>query len=253
VDGDAGEEGRERRDGAQGVEELRALLALASAPAPAAAAGASPDSARLGMVLAAYREAADTTRPTTRTAAHRRSVAHPFAVRCTVVALLLSGAGVAAASTGILPAPIQRVAHRFFGGEGIPAPSGSDSASGAASSGPSDQATPTATPMPTPSALASNTLTALCLVVSTDTKDWQDQLDAAEQAALITAAGGQQKVKAFCKKQLADATQGATAGATASSGSSASPSATASPDATATHGNAHSTHSASPNPHSTGH
>jgi hypothetical protein len=232
----------------QDADDLRTLLSLASAPSTAASA----DSARLGLVLAAYREAAyaPPPPPTGGAPVRQRSATHVLAARCAVVALLLSGAGVTAASTGMLPRPIQRIAHQWFGGEGIPAPSGSGAAGDAAlsaSSSPSGQQTST-TPMPTPGAMASNALSTLCAVVSAAPKDWQDQLDAADQATLITAAGGQQKVKQYCTKLLAQATESA-----ASSSAAASTSATPSADATTTHGNAHATHTSSPNPHSTGH
>ncbi|MGH6657047.1 MAG: hypothetical protein ACRDVE_17815, partial [Actinocrinis sp.] len=105
----------EDRHSGSGAEELRELLELA---APSTVTRA--DTARLGALLAAYREAAEST-PSPRAAYRRRSVPRSLTVRTAAVLLVVSGAGVGAAGAGILPAPIQRAAHDLFGAGHAPA------------------------------------------------------------------------------------------------------------------------------------
>lgn len=243
------------------ADGLRALLASASAPATAA----ERNQAGLNLLLDAYRQAAatsagaapagaaSTTRPATAGRAPRR-VGRAMAVKCTSVLLVAVGTGAAAAGTDMLPASIQRVAHHYFGGLGIPGPALAPGSPGArASSSPSPRPSGSAT------ALAGATpvgeLITLCGQIPHGSKNWRNGLDAADQAKLITAAGADLKVTSFCAQLLANpgSAAGTGASATPSPGATGSASASASPgdDASAKPGKGKDTHTPSPNPHST--
>ena len=245
------------------TEDLHTLLALASAPPAVSRA----DAAQLGKVLAAFRDAADSPPPPDRiTAPRRRAASRSFAVQC-VAAMLTVGAGVTAASAGILPAPIQRLAHHLLGGVGVPAPfdgASSPSARTIASQSPHSSATATNAPTATP---AAKDVVALCNLIGHGAKNWSDGLDAESRAILSTAARGDGNVTAYCAQLLTEIDAGSSAGtspsagaspsASGSAGASASPAATSAsvsspnPSASKSHGNPHP--SKTPNPHSTGH
>ncbi len=130
-----------------------------------------------------------------------------FALRLAVVlAALLAGGLVTGAETGILPAALQRPAHRLFSSLGIPPPST------AATPGRSSRASPPAggvQPSPTPAPTAagptgtgapvSADLATACRTYLTQGKDG---LAAKELAALRAAAGGTEKITAFCTAAL---------------------------------------------------
>jgi hypothetical protein len=202
--------------------ELAVLLALFNAPGPGPVGGAAPKA-----------------RPSTSRAAASRPgwATGRLVVKCSAAFVLAAGCGVAAAGAGVLPNPVQQLAHDVLGGVGVPPPRtpGADGGtSSATASAPSGSASPSA------AALAA--LTPLCEAVAQDGNAWRAALAKDEQATLVAAAGGEQKVVAYCARLLAD-----------SSTSTAIPSATASSGATATHGAGHATHSPSPKSHSTGH
>ncbi|MGH6657312.1 MAG: hypothetical protein ACRDVE_19185, partial [Actinocrinis sp.] len=162
--------------------ELSVLLALASAE-PSGRHDATP----LGPLLAAFRAAADgadargavheggatstvesveladrrwgTAVPPGRARARRRVVSLSFAVRGAAVLLVVCGGAMAAADAGMLPDPIQRIAHQYLGGVGVPTPSGPAGGSSAAATA-SGTGTPSGpgsspTPAPTTSSAAS--------------------------------------------------------------------------------------------------
>jgi hypothetical protein len=226
------------------------LLAAAAAPPYA------QDERHLVPVLAAYRAAAhDVARGGIEEGdariRRRRAARGRLAVKCAVVLALAAGGGVAMASSGMLPAPVQRLAHRMFG---APAPPGGPGA--AASGGATAAATTTGTPSPTvaavsPSGVASPpaSLAGLCETVVRSGDGWRLRIDADAQAALLAAAGGEQKVASYC----AGLVSGATPSALLSPGGAGS--AATSPSAAATHGTARATptHTPPPVPRPTGH
>ena len=128
---------RHRRN-AQGLDRFtaeRMLVGLAADDAPpdyaavaavlaAAAAPADESSAALGEYAAvrAYHDAIYATAPVRAERRFQpwRTAAGRIAVFATAGALAMGG-GVAAAATGSLPAPAQRVAHQILGGLGVPA------------------------------------------------------------------------------------------------------------------------------------
>jgi hypothetical protein len=243
------------KNGGPGTEELGALIAVAAAPA----SDAATDVMRLEPVLTAFRRAGVASAPQreARRAIRPRS-SRAVLVKFATLFLILAGSGVAAASAGVLPAPMQRIAHDYFGGVGIPAPSVSGGAGSISPSGtPSASGSPSPTPGPGDTTAANAAqLMPLCQTVAANSQNWRSVLDATDQAALIAAAGSPGHVPQYCAALLADSSNGASAGApgtTSTPGQPSEPSSRPSPDASATHGNGHASHSPSPNPHSTGH
>jgi hypothetical protein len=181
------------------------------------------------------------------------------------VALVVVGGGVATASAGALPDPMQRLAHNMLGAVGVhtpdkpsAAPGGGPtaslnpaSASALASataplppSPPASAAAPSGTAAASPGA-ADGSLTALCRqVVDLGGNKWRKVLSAADQAALIAAAGKQNEVVPYCESLLADA-QATQPTQTAQTTASASPAATATKK-----GKGHSDATATPAPSS---
>jgi hypothetical protein len=126
----------------------------------------------------------------------------------------LSVTGVAAAATGTLPDPAQRVAHQMLGAAGVPAPdNGSQDTKGAANG--DHEATG-----PDASGAARD---GLC-------RAWQAgqggdhgrRNDSTAFKALATAAGGSDKIADYCKDSLAESQSGETKGAEAGTGTPSS-------------------------------
>jgi hypothetical protein len=243
------------------ADALRALLASACAPATAT----EYDEADLNALLEVYRAAAES--PAAAATGRRaqsspsigrvpRRVGRAMAVKCTGVLLVAVGTGAAAAGTDMLPASIQRMAHQYFGGLGVPGPSATPGTPGAGGPG---SASPQSGGSPSPPAgtVPLGTLIALCGQVQHGAKNWRTGLDAADQAALSAAAGGDLKVTSYCAQLLATASGGGNGdgnsgaggpGASGSASGAASPGDDASGKA---RGNGHDTRSPSPNPHAT--
>lgn len=243
-------------DGRHGIGDLDTLLAVAAAPP----SEATLDSARLEPILVAFRAAgagARSTMPTPTRDRIRRRSPRVALVKCAAAFLVVGGSGVAAASAGVLPTSVQRIAHDYFGGVGIPAPAASE----AAASNPSTTPGAAGSPTPAPGAGDGTTgstaqLMPLCRTVAANAQNWRVGLSRTDQAALIAAAGEPGHVKQYCATLLTLPSGGpanASQGAAPSSTLSGEPSPTARPEPTATHGNGHPAHSPSPNPHSTGH
>lgn len=252
------------------ADALRALLAAAAAPA-----AAERDQAPLNILLDAYRQAeaspaaggaaaAPGPAPTAPGGRVQRRVSRAMAVKCATVLLVAVGTGAAAAGSNMLPASIQRVAHDYFGGLGVPAPSTGPGSPGAqASASPAPQ--PSASAVPPAGATPISDLITLCGRIPHGSKNWRTALDAQDQSKLSAAAGGELKVTSFCAQLLqdsgtgsgtgsgSDTSSGANANATPSPGASGSESAAASPgdDGSGKLGKGKDTHSPSPNPHST--
>lgn len=240
-----------------GADGLLALLASAAAPPTAAECS----QASLNRVLDAYRQAVISPTPSVAERAvagspgHRaqRRVGRAMVVKFTGVLLVAAGTGAAAAGTDMLPASIQRVAHHYFGGLGVPAPSpdpGSPSAQAGTSPTPREigSATPPASTTPI------SELIALCGEIPRGVKNWRTGLDAADQATLIAAAGADQNVTPYCAQLLANAgsaTPSTTATGSDSSNGNGSNSGNGSPGASPTksRSGSHDAHSATPNPH----
>ena len=255
-----------------GADALRALLASASAPATAE----ELSQAALNVLLDAYRQEAVSPVAVTASltiigpaaepdansaqapagARVPRRIGRAMAVKCTSVLLVAVGTGAAAAGTDTLPASIQRVAHHYFGGLGIPAPSVQPDSAGAAASA-SATAPPAGSASPPAGAAPISELITLCGEIQHGAKNWRNGIDAAQQAELSAAAGGDLKVTSFCAQLLAQSGSGtgSTPGqsATPSPSTPASGAASASPgdDAGSGKGKGKDTHSPSPNPHST--
>jgi hypothetical protein len=201
--------------------DLAALLAAAAAPEP------DPDERGLEAVLVAYR-AAPYTAPHRAPAAARptrgRSMPGGFVLKFAAAVVLLAGGGVLAASAGALPDSIQRIAHDYLGGVGVPAPpaastspsakasaspgrshgpsstfsAGPDASSSAAVSlSPSSSSSPSASATPTTSA-SPNDLVTLCRIVVRTGKSWHSKVDAAQRTTLVNAAGSDPKVLPYC-------------------------------------------------------
>lgn len=240
------------RSAGPGGEQLHALLtAAATLPAPDEF---DPDeSGQLNAVLAAYRRATDSTTRTTRaTAGAGPRAARLVLVKCAAVLFIIGGTGLAVASAGALPSPMQRFAHDYFGAMGVPAPSSSVAAASPWASG-SPVGNSALSPSPQPSAAATSAANtqsaALCRTVAEDPQNWHAELSPSARTVLIDAAGGDQKVVSYCAVVVAATGHGG-------GGSSASPPAEPTGNAstaaegggqpTATHGNPHPSHSAPP-------
>lgn len=248
-------------------ERLRALIAAAAAPA----VGRWADPSRLGPLLAAFREAADMAAtgeggvavPVRSTGRERRLRVMPrsLAVRCAAVVLVVCAGAVAAAAANTLPAPVQRIAHEVLGGIGVPTPAGSGGGvhTGAQPTGTSRPAIASATPAPPSATFTSAAATAaalpaalkaLCGQVDDRAADWQSAVSAADRSTLISAAGGEQDVVAYCSnllKTTGGATRAPTKATTAPSGARRPTTAPA-----VTHPAPHPSRTASPHPNSTG-
>lgn len=202
--------------------DLAALLAAAAAPEP------DPDERGLEAVLVAYRAAAIEYRhaPSAERSPSRRPARGGLLLKFAAAIVLLVGGGVAAASAGALPDSIQRIAHDYLGGVGVPAPPGASvspsakasaspnrsrtaspsatlsaapdtSSSSAASLAPSSSATASVAPSAATST-GSNDLVTLCRIVVQAGKSWHSKVDAAQHTTLVNAAGGDPQVLPYC-------------------------------------------------------
>jgi hypothetical protein len=174
--------------------------------------------------------------------------------KCAVAFFLAAGAGVGAAGAGVLPSSIQRIAHDYLGGVGVPPPSStaaSPSSSAGAGVGPTSTPGSAVTPESSGSAAGSvapsqsaslSQLIALCNIVVENDKNWHSAVDKTQRDILVAAAGGEPQVLTFCSDLLTNPTPtGSSSGS-----SSASPSATPSAAATTQHGKAHESKSPKP-------
>lgn len=159
-------------------------------------------------------------------------------VRSAALIVIAIGSGVAAAAAGILPVPVQSMAHHVLGGIGVPAPSDSGggstpsspvSASRSATQGPHTTATPSGSAstgsgggiFQTPSAEESASLQGLCVQVLLSGSSWKQDLSGQDVALLIATAGKEKKVVGYCQNLLAPDQQATTTpapSATASNG-----------------------------------
>ena len=203
--------------------DLAALLAAAAAPEP------DPDERGLESVLVAYR-AAPYTRPEHAPSTDRpprRAVPGGMFLKFAAAVVVLAGGGVAAASVGALPDSIQRIAHDYLGGVGVPAPprgSASPNANASASPGhgrnspsaslsaapdasgtataslsPSSSVSPNVSASPSPATSAgSNDLVTLCRIVVQTGKNWHSKVDQAQRTTLVNAAGSVPNVLPYC-------------------------------------------------------
>lgn len=236
----------------RGSRHLNALL-TAAAQLPAPDRFDPAESEELTALLAAYRDAAyrnaaESAPRTSRARTSRRvGGTRLLLVKCAAALFVVAGTGLATATAGMLPDPVQRLAHDYFGSVGVPAPS----ASGGAGS-PTTPASGSPAVSQSPSAVAGSAdaaTTALCRTVADDPQKWHAELDATDQALLDAAAGGNEKVVAYCTRIIASDGSAEGNGASASAGATGTSSPTASgAQPTATHGAPHPSHSPSPGP-----
>lgn len=218
-----------------GDRDLDALLAAAGAPA----FPEEQDEQALQTVLAAFDaagsvELAGAGAARGRPARPKRRMATMIA-RCAAALCVVTGSGVAVASAGILPMPVQSLAHHIFGGIGVPAPKtgGTSRATTAVPSptaapttqpghvtattsptvGPSITATATANTTTTDTASASSapaspsgqdttTLLELCGQVIGHGDGWETGLSQQDLAVLTAAADGEDKIVPYCAHLL---------------------------------------------------
>jgi hypothetical protein len=162
-----------------------------------------------------------------------------FVMKCAFAFVFVLGISIAISSTGVLPSPVQSFVHHMFGGIGVPAPpttqnSGTPSGTGSApanplqtvSTGPDSVAS--ASPLasqrgsngagaPTASAPAAGVASAspsateaslytLCTEVKGSGNSWKTTMSMQDQDRLIAAAGGENKVHAYCNQLLKSGT-----------------------------------------------
>jgi hypothetical protein len=165
------------------------------------------------------------------------------AAKVAAAVALATGCGVAVAGLGVLPTPVQRLAHDVLGGVGIPAPDKPDVERGAGTAASTPTSGGSGVVSPRPSATTAHDLTTLCETVANNLGDWRGHLDASDRAALIAAAHGEPKVAHYCTRLLRPGAAKTTPAPTPSGTATASPSA----QPNATHGVGHATHSPGPN------
>jgi hypothetical protein len=166
------------------------LAAVAAPPSPDELAGEAQAVAALGAVARSIPHRAARRRPTVLTKVLSVKVATAAAVA------LLSLAGVAGAATGTLPDPAQRAAHRMLGAAGVPSPNDHASAHG---TDPTARGSGSADHSPTGPDATGAAKDGLC-------RAWQagqggehgKKDDATAFKALATAAGGADKIAAYC-------------------------------------------------------
>jgi hypothetical protein len=221
------------KDGGPRADGLRALITVASMPkqSPATStdrAHAEAEPAGREAMLAAYRESATDGEPgawqrrgnrsSARKGASGRHTSLALVLRFTTAVLLVCGVGAAAASAGVLPAGVQRIARDYFGigGASAPATHVSVPSSSAVITGPpkssggkgNGAAAPSSAARSNAAPASSDVITALCHKISQNDGDWELGVDAAGQAALITAAGDEHKVRNYCAQLLANGNDG---------------------------------------------
>jgi hypothetical protein len=116
---------------------LKGNRELADVLAAAGAITREQDEQELAAILAVFNMADpgpfDGARPGARAGVRRpKRVTGRFAVKCTAALVLVVGCAATAAGAGVLPSPVQRLAHDMLGGVGIPAPDSSSSGPGGA-------------------------------------------------------------------------------------------------------------------------
>lgn len=237
------------RDGGRGTEDLRTLIRIASAPVPTGRADAERAEAVLPhALLAAFHETAAASSASAGRPTRRRSTSRALVVRFAASILVVCGVGVAAASAGVLPAGMQRIAHDYLGVGAAPSsPTGHPSSNTDTSGSPTGG---TATTPLTTGEVPTSAVAALCRQISPSGSDWRGSLSAADQKTLITAADGDHKVRSYCARLLADLDAGVKASPSPEAGL---PSSLPSVKPTPTHGNPHASRSPSPMPRGTVH
>lgn len=243
------------KHGGSGSEDLHALITVASMgpftdssvvpvePGPVSARAASTSAGRAHAeaesvsreaMLTAFRESAaawesgagqrrtgggtaaqKSVQKTARKAVGGRAAPRALVLRFATAVLLVCGVGVAAASAGVLPTGMQRIAHEYLGIGGVSAPSTQVPASSAAAGGltkgssGSRNSNSAAAPSAVIGAAPKSTdiVVALCQRISQGRgSSWQSGLSTADQATLIAAAGNQDNVKDYCGRLLAGTT-----------------------------------------------
>ncbi|HZP53767.1 hypothetical protein [Actinocrinis sp.] len=161
-----------------------------------------------------------------------------FMTKCALAFVFVLGASIAISSTGVLPSPVQSFVHHMFGGIGVPAPpptrnsstpsgagtgsaptnplptvsTGPDSVASASASHANGAGAPTTSaPGAGVSAAASPSATeaslyTLCTQVKGSGNSWKTTMSAQDQARLVAAAGGENKVHAYCNQLLKSGT-----------------------------------------------
>lgn len=191
----------------------------------------------------------------------RRGPRFQLAVKGALVLAVFVGTSIAVASTGILPSPVQSFVHHMFGGIGVPGPTPESSPP---SSGSATSSTPTTAVSPgsgspasasaagpgAPGSSASSapgvssaspgttqaSLYTLCTEVKGSGNSWKTTMSAQDQARLVAAAGGVNKVHAYCNALLKSGAGAAPSSGTAGGTDTVSPS----PSPTKTKGNSNS-------------
>jgi hypothetical protein len=188
-----------------GYAEVAALLAAAAAPpAPEELTG---EAAALAELRAVTRARVAGSRRATRPARRRR-----VGLVAIVAAGALATGGVAAAATGHLPGPVQDAARSILvtvgSGEpappATPAPRPSTPGSGGTGQGPASTAATSRGPGTTGAAAAANpNLDGLCRAYQAgEGAEQGGKLDAAAYEALARAAGGRERIPAYCHDLL---------------------------------------------------
>jgi hypothetical protein len=187
-------------------EALVRLLDLAAAPAkPAELAGRE---VAVRVYVQTYRDAAQATRTRQRSRLTLLSKALAVKTIAGLTVLLLGGVAVAA-TTGSLPPPVQQGAHDLLSPLGVAVPAGKvphptrDSGS---TMHPSPPPSPTPRPGPSPDPSAGPAMAGLCQAWQAQQKGGPGKpTDSPALQALVTAAGGPDKVAAYCAAVLAGA------------------------------------------------
>jgi hypothetical protein len=187
---------------ASAYPDLSQLLAAAAAPP-------HPDElVGLRAAVAAFEAAGRDGRSGVVVTSRRRGFARPLAVKAAAgVAVVLFGGTALAAETGNLPNAPQQHAHNLFSGLGVPPPSAST-----APSSPVARTSSTPTRTPTPSAGGHESpapagAATLRLCRSWDAQQQNPQGKPMKHEALrdlAEAAGGEDRIAAFCAALLAD-------------------------------------------------
>ncbi len=230
---------------------LHELIAAAGSPA----LPEEQDEQALEVVLAAFNaagavdaEGSAWSAPSARRTRTPRQWAGVVA-RCATALCVMTGGSVAVADAGILPAPVQALAHTVFGGIGVPAPPTGSAPTGRAvgsptAPSPTVSATARNTATPSPKATTATTthpptnpstqatkLASLCGEVIDDGDDWRSTLSQPDLALLTGAAGGEARIEPYCDALLNPAPE---------VGDDSSALAAPSEQATAPHGNGNS-------------
>jgi hypothetical protein len=185
-----------------GYAEVAALLAAAAAPpAPEELTG---EAAALAELRAVTRARAAGSRRAARPARRRRA-----GLVAVVAAGALATGGVAAAATGHLPGPVQDAARSILVTVGsdepaTPGPRASTPGSGGTGQGPASTGATTRGPGTTGAAAAANpNLKGLCNAYQAgEGAEQGGKLDATAFEALARAAGGRERIPAYCRRLL---------------------------------------------------